>query len=65
MRILIVLPAIILPACLVSCATDSETYRAQQDYRAEQEAGGSLPWNRPASWEGAGAIGSQMNQFNQ
>lgn len=34
-------------------------------YRTEQEAGGTLPWNRPASWEGPGALGSQINQFNR
>jgi len=45
-------------AAITGCASD-------ETYRAEQEAGGSLPWNRPQSWEGPGALGSQMNQFNQ
>ncbi len=50
--------------CLVSilflagCASSDE-------YRSEQEAGGTLPWNRPASWEGAGPLGSQMNQITR
>lgn len=50
--------AILLCAALSACATD-------ESYRAEQEAGGSLPWNRPQSWEGPGALGSQMNQFSR
>jgi len=33
--------------------------------RTTQEAGGTIPWNRPASWEGGGALGSQMSQMNQ
>ncbi len=24
------------------------------------KTGGSIPWNRPASWEGAGALGAAM-----
>jgi len=44
---------------LAGCATD-------EVYRAEQEAGGSLPWNRPQSWEGPAAMGGmQMNQFSR
>jgi len=43
---------------LSGCAKD-------EGYRTEQEAGGTLPWNRPASWEGPGALGSQMNQFSR
>lgn len=44
---------------LAGCATD-ETYRAHQD------AGGTLPWNRPQSWEGPAAMGgSQMNSLNR
>jgi len=43
---------------LSGCAND-------EGYRTEQEAGGTLPWNRPASWEGPGALGSQMNQFSR
>jgi hypothetical protein len=36
---------------LVSCATEEES---------AQHAGSSLPWNRPQSWEGGGALGSAM-----
>ncbi len=43
---------------LTGCAKD-------EAYRTEQDAGGTLPWNRPASWEGPGALGSQMNQFSR
>jgi len=50
---------------LAGCAQDKESRRAQEDYRAQQEAGGSLPWNRPQSWEGGGALGSQVNQFSR
>lgn len=41
----------------VSCtAQDEET-------RKTSEAGGTIPWNRPAGWEGGGALGSQMQQM--
>jgi outer membrane biogenesis lipoprotein LolB len=39
-------------ALLMGCATEG----SQSTAHAE----GSLPWNRPASWEGAGALGSAM-----
>lgn len=38
--------------CLGGCATDSEV--------SPEHAAGSLPWNRPQSWEGAGMMGSAM-----
>jgi hypothetical protein len=50
--------ASLVVVALTGCATD-------EAYRTEQEAGGTLPWNRPASWEGPGALGSQMNQFSR
>jgi len=31
--------------------------------RATHEAGGTIPWNRPAGWEGPGVLGSQMSQM--
>jgi hypothetical protein len=43
---------ILLAAILTGCATD--------DSHSSAHAEGSLPWNRPASWEGAGALGSAM-----
>ena len=36
---------------LGGCAQDEKR-------RAEMEAGGTIPWNRPASWEGQGAMGA-------
>jgi len=50
--LLLALVCVFLPAC------------ASQDEaaRKEQEAGGALPWNRPAQWEGPGVLGSQLNQ---
>lgn len=46
-------------AMLPGCATD-------ETYRAHQEAGGSLPWNRPQSWEGPASMGgSQMGGFGR
>lgn len=44
----------LLAICLFGCAAQSE------EQRAAQEAGGTLPWNRPASWEGPGLLGSQF-----
>jgi hypothetical protein len=43
---------ILLAAAIIGCATDDSTSSAHSE--------GSLPWNRPASWEGAGALGSAM-----
>lgn len=37
---------------MVGCALDSEISPAHAE--------GSLPWNRPQSWEGAGAMGAAM-----
>ncbi len=55
--------AVFLATLILSgCASSTEEH---QRYRTEQAAGGSLPWNRPQSWEGPGALGSQMNQFSQ
>jgi hypothetical protein len=58
-----VLAALVLLAVLgiglEGCAPQSE------EARSTQEAGGTIPWNRPSSWEGGGALGSQMSQRNQ
>ena len=42
---------------LASCAPMDE------EGRKTSEAGGTIPWNRPAGWEGGGALGSQMQQM--
>ena len=39
---------------LGACASQDE------ERRSDMEAGGTLPWNRPASWEGSGVLGAQM-----
>jgi hypothetical protein len=44
---------------VIGCAAQDE------ESRTAQEHGGTLPWNRPQSWEGPGAMGSQMNQFSR
>ncbi|MCX7869569.1 MAG: hypothetical protein N2322_06420 [Terrimicrobiaceae bacterium] len=52
----------LLALVLAGCATAE--HRAENEaYRKEQQAGGTLPWNRPASWEGPGALGSQVNPY--
>jgi hypothetical protein len=43
---------LVVAGILSGCATD--------DSQSAAHAEGSLPWNRPASWEGAGALGSAM-----
>lgn len=43
-------------ALLSGCATDNT------DPAARHEPGSTLPWNRPASWEGPGVMGSMMQQ---
>jgi len=45
MRTIILAFYAILVLEFVGCAQDEER-------RAAQEAGGTLPWNRPQSWEG-------------
>jgi hypothetical protein len=37
---------------LGGCATDAEV--------STEHAAGSLPWNRPESWEGTGMMGAAM-----
>jgi hypothetical protein len=43
----------LLALCLWGCAAPDD------ERRSAMEAGGSLPWNRPAQWE-TGALGVQM-----
>jgi len=43
---------------LSACSHDDEN-------QTSMEAGGTIPWNKPASWEGPGVLGSQMQQFNR
>lgn len=42
---------------LAACAPQTE------EARSTNEAGGTLPWNRPEKWEGPGVLGSQMSQM--
>jgi hypothetical protein len=53
MRLISLTMCSVLALWLVGCAQDEER-------RAAQEAGGTLPWNRPQSWEGPGMIGTQI-----
>jgi hypothetical protein len=53
MRLIALVVCWVLALGFVGCAQDEER-------RAAQEAGGTLPWNRPASWEGAGVMGAQF-----
>lgn len=39
--------------CLPGCETAPET-------DASRRGVSTIPWNRPAKWEGGGALGSQM-----
>ena len=58
--------AILALGLLVLGGCASPDHRSQNEtYRREQEAGGTLPWNRPASWEGPGALGSQVNPYSR
>lgn len=54
----------ILLAALCVCVLFLSACASDEGYRTEQQAGGTLPWNRPQSWEGAGALGSQMGQMS-
>lgn len=51
-------------AALCVCVLFLSACASDEGYRTEQQAGGTLPWNRPQSWEGAGALGSQMGQMS-
>ncbi|MFZ9931741.1 MAG: hypothetical protein ACO3J2_08790 [Chthoniobacterales bacterium] len=45
--------------CLVLVLTGCET-TAPPPSEASQRGLSTLPWNRPAKWEGGGMLGSQM-----
>ncbi|HET7238115.1 MAG TPA: hypothetical protein VFI76_03770 [Terrimicrobiaceae bacterium] len=53
MRRLALVACWVLALWLAGCAQDEER-------RAAQEAGGTIPWNRPATWEGPGMLGTQI-----
>ncbi len=53
------LASVIGLALLTGCASQTD------QSRSEAEAGGAIPWNRPAQWEGPGVLGSQLGQYNQ
>lgn len=57
MRFCAVAAALALVTLLTSCAPQDEATRTTN------EAGGTVPWNKPASWEGPGVLGSQMSQM--
>jgi len=42
---------------LAACAPQTD------EQRSAQEAGGTLPWNKPEKWEGPGVLGSQMSSM--
>jgi hypothetical protein len=50
----------LLKISLVLCVAGILSGCATDDSQSAAHAEGSLPWNRPASWEGAGALGSAM-----
>lgn len=60
MRLLALLFSLAFTLALGACAQQES-----DEARSARESGGTLPWNRPEKWEGGGAIGSQLNQFNQ
>lgn len=52
--------ALALLASVVSLAlTGCETASSQTD--AAHRGMSTIPWNRPAKWEGGGMLGSQLN----
>ena len=52
--ILLILSALLLAGCATSPSTDITT--------PESSAVSAIPWNKPASWEGSGALGGFMPQ---
>ncbi len=68
MKLPVSLALLSLAAVLVlgGCAsTDSKTAGNDPNAAPTDSSGqkvSEIPWNRPASWEGGGALGSMMNQ---
>lgn len=54
---------VIATLCALTAVGFSSCAQQDEESRRTSEAGGTLPWNRPASWEGGGALGSQMQQM--
>lgn len=54
-RALIQLAAVLLAGWLAGCETTPPPSSA-----ASERGLTTIPWNRPAKWEGGGALGSQM-----
>ena len=52
------LPAVLLALALIAglagCATTEDTATSRPGVS-------TIPWNRPAKWEGGGVLGGQMN----
>ncbi|MCE9587311.1 MAG: hypothetical protein K8R57_03240 [Verrucomicrobia bacterium] len=52
--ILLILSTLLLAGCATAPSTDITT--------PESSAVSAIPWNKPASWEGSGALGGFMPQ---
>lgn len=56
-RLAVAIFGVALLCLLAACAPTDETSQAHN------EAGGTIPWNRPEKWEGGGVLGSQMSSM--
>jgi hypothetical protein len=52
----VALGCVLAGVCLSGCATTEQK---------ESDAVSTIPWNRPASWEGQGALGGMMMMQQQ
>jgi hypothetical protein len=52
---LVIIPVLLLTGCVTPSAEPQITTPASSSVS-------SIPWNKPASWEGAGALGGMMPQ---
>jgi len=51
---------LILSAVVLATAPGCETTAPPPPSEASQRGLTTIPWNRPAKWEGGGVLGSQM-----
>lgn len=62
MRLPVILLLIAFVALITGCETAPSSCSDIPGSQGQGAAVSSIPWNKPASWEGAGALGGFMPQ---
>lgn len=52
---------LLLLALLVTCGVGLTACATTEDTSASRPGVSTIPWNRPAKWEGGGVLGGQMS----